>query len=276
MKTAANEKYNTAPPWLKGRIFYSTVVGSHAYGVDNADSDLDFFEVCVPPRHYLFPHLNGYIEGFGRQKQNFKVYSQQGLVTEDGRKYDIDVWNIAHFFQGAMDNNPNILEALFVNEYFQIVNSDAAQFMLENKHLFLHKGSYHKFTGFAHSQLAKMIKSVKKERMLTERAAKYAYHAVRLVDELEQILTKGDLVLDSNKKKLREIRNRTTTSYGEANSIIDETEEYILGKIATLQDVYVRQEDGPVPHRPDENQIREVLLECLNLFESELDSYEGL
>lgn len=58
------------PNFLKSNVHYETMMGSHAYGCEREDSDIDVYGFCVPPKNVIFPHLDGEIIGFGRQKQN--------------------------------------------------------------------------------------------------------------------------------------------------------------------------------------------------------------
>ena len=80
--------------------------------------------------------------------------------------------------------------------------------MRENRRIFLHKGAWHKFKGYAYSQLHKMeIKSPQEGSRRAELVAehgfdsKFAYHTVRLLDEVEQILMGGDIDLQRDKER---------------------------------------------------------------------------
>jgi hypothetical protein len=47
---------------------YLVHMGSDAYGVSSNSSDIDAYGFCIPPKSYIFPHLSGEIEGFGKQE----------------------------------------------------------------------------------------------------------------------------------------------------------------------------------------------------------------
>lgn len=70
------------PSWLAGNVRYETVMGSNCYGVATDDSDWDMVGWCVPPKDLVFPHLAGYIQGFGRQIQKFVCYQQHHVFDQ--------------------------------------------------------------------------------------------------------------------------------------------------------------------------------------------------
>lgn len=246
------------PKWLPGRVHYETLSGSHAYGVANENSDTDVVGFCIPPKEIVFPHMRGEIHGFGRQKKEFKHFDADQFEDADGEVWDLTMFSIVEYFAQCMDNNPNWLETLFTPERCLITNTTVAKHVRNNRKLFLHKGSFHRFRGFTKSQINKMKKRGRNE----SRLLKYGYHAVRLIDEVDQILSEGELVLDNNVEKLRAIR--------EGEWSIDEIENYCDSKEDRLQELYDNSE--VIPNRPDEDAIKVVLLECL---EEAYGSLEG-
>ena len=58
-----------------------------------------------------------HIYGFGKKPNNFDQFQQHHIFTGGGNKmieYDLTIYNIVKFFQLAMENNPNMVDALFV------------------------------------------------------------------------------------------------------------------------------------------------------------------
>lgn len=145
------------PRWLPDNTIYLTVMGSQAYGVGNDTSDHDIYGVCIPPKELVFPHLGGEIPGFGRQIQRFEVWQEHHIQNPDKQvEYDFAVYGIVKFFQLCMDNNPNMLDSLFVPRTAIIHTTPIAEMFRENRKLFLHKGAWHKFKGYAYSALNKL------------------------------------------------------------------------------------------------------------------------
>jgi predicted nucleotidyltransferase len=239
-------------------------MGSQCYGVSTKGSDWDMVGWCVPPKDMVFPHLAGVIPGFGRQIQKFVCY-QQHHVKVPPREYDLNCYNIVHYFHLCMENNPNMVDSLFVPRECIVHSSSISEMVRESRKLFLHKGAWHKFKGYAYSQLHKMsnkkpegkrLKSVQKFGF----DVKFAYHTVRLLGEVEQILEKGDIDLRRNREHLKAIRR------GEVSE--EDIRRWAADKEHHLEKLYAT---SPLRHKPDEPAIKQLLLDCLEQHYGSLD-----
>lgn len=248
------------PPWLPSTTHYLCLMGSVAYGVAGDDSDSDIYGFCIPPKEMVFPHLAGEIAGFGRQIKRFEQWQEHHIDDRDaGKQYDFQIYNIVKYFQLCMENNPNMVDALFVPERCVLHCSAIGNIVRENRKLFLHRGCWHKFRGYAYSQLHKM--SIKTPDEGSKRAGyvekygfdvKFAYHVVRLIYEVEQILTTGDLNIESNSETLKAIRRGEWTE----QRVID----FFQQKESALNKAY---EESTLPYSPDETKIKKLLLQAL-------------
>ena len=145
------------PSFLKNNVFYECMMGSEAYGVSSGESDIDIYGFCIPPKDIIFPHLKGNIIGFGKQPEKFNNFTNHNIKTKDNKKqYDISIYNIVRYFQLCMENTPNIIDSLFVPRRCILYTTQVGELVRENRHIFLHKGGWHKFKGYAFSQLHKM------------------------------------------------------------------------------------------------------------------------
>jgi hypothetical protein len=160
-----------------------------------------------------------------------------------------------------MENNPNMIDSLFVPLNCIIHSTKIGNRVRANRQIFLHKGAYHRFRGYAASQLHKMrTKSPDKgsnRRKIVEKLGwdvKYGYHLVRLLNECEQILQTGDLDLQRDKEYLKAIRR------GEVSQ--EQIYEYFESKEKYLEELY---QNSDLPYKPDEEQIKNLLLECLEM-----------
>jgi len=254
------QKLIRPPSWLPNNIMYETIMGSTAYGVNSGkESDIDCYGFCIPPKEMVFPHLTGEIFGFGRQIQRFEQYQQHHVKSEES-EYDFSIYNIVKYFQLLMDNNPNMVDSLFTPGFCILHMTAVGQMVRDKNKLFLHKGAYHKFQGYAHSQLHKMAsrtpeKGSKRDEYIEKYGydVKYGYHLYRLSDELEQILTIGDIDLQRSREMLKTIR-RGEMPEADLRTWFSEREKY-LEKLYETSKV--------VPHSPDEDKIKTLLLECL-------------
>lgn len=145
------------PKWLPLNVHYEVIMGSVAYAVSNDTSDMDVYGFCIPPKDDIFPHLRGEIPGFGNQHQRFEQYQQHHVMDKETRQeYDFTIYSIVKYFQLCMENNPNMCDSLFVPQRCVLFASRIGQLVRDKREMFLHKGAYHKFRGYAYAQLHKI------------------------------------------------------------------------------------------------------------------------
>lgn len=268
-----DRSFITPPSWLPDNIVFEGVQGSNAYGVAIDTSDFDIIGWCIPPKDMIFPHLAGYINGFGRQKEKFVCYQKHHVydpqaVGGKGRQYDLNIYNIVHYFHLCMECNPNMVASLFLPIECILHTTTIGTMVREKRHIFLHKGAWHRFKGYAYSQLVKM--ETKSPEPGSKRATtveqhgfdvKFAYHLVRLLLEVEQILTTGDLDLRRDAELLKAIRLGAWTA--------QQVKDFFAAKEKSLEAIY---ETSTLPWEPREDEIKQLLLDCL---EEHYGSLEG-
>lgn len=152
-------KKGSYPTWLKKACQYETMMGSTAYGCSSNSSDIDIYGFFIPPKRYLYPHTEGYLLGF----DEIPVFDQwqQHHVKDTAAKteYDFSLFNIVKYFKLCLDNNPNIVDSLFTPGDCILHITPVATLVREKRDLFLSKKAFHKFTGYLHSQIAKLQRS---------------------------------------------------------------------------------------------------------------------
>ncbi len=250
------------PAFVPMNTHYETITGSVAYGVSSDTSDMDVYGFCMPPKNMLFPHLAGEIMGFGRQIQRFEQYQQHHIEDKDalagkGRSYDITIYSIVKYFQLCMENNANMIDSLFTPLDCVLHITKIGNMVREARKMFLHKGSWHKFKGYAYAQLGRMKDKnpIGKRKELVDKFGydvKHGYHVMRLLDEAEQILTEGDIDIRRNREQLKAIRR------GELPE--EDLRRMAAEKEAALEQVYLT---SPLQYKPDESKIKELLLQCI-------------
>ncbi len=265
------EKGKIKPPkWLDDNVIQLVLTGSTAYNASLEDServsDWDIYGICIPPKRIVFPTTAGFVPKFGNQGEVFDQWVQSHIKDEDamggkGREYDFQVYNIVKYFSLAMDNNPNIVDTLFVPQHCILQISSVGEYLRQNRHLFLSKKSFWTFIGYAHAQLKKMDivekESEYRQALIDQYGydTKSGYHVVRLALEGEQILTEGTLELDRNGEFLKAVRRGKFTK--------DELIEWFKDREAQLRKLY--DESTVIPHKADEEKLRTLLLECLEM-----------
>ena len=250
------------PRWLPANVQYETIMGSVAYGVSNDSSDMDIYAWAIPPKEDIFPHLRGEILGFGHQTKRFEQFQEHHIHAPDelaghGRTYDVTVFGIVKFFALAAENNPNVIDSLFTPHTCVLHSTQVGNLVRENRRLFLHRGAWPKFKGYAYSQLHKLaIKEPtgKRAELVAEHGydTKFAYHIVRLLGEAEQILVEGDIDLQRDNERLKAIRR------GEWPE--SRLRQWAADKEADLERAYAA---SKLPPTADEGKLKALLLACL-------------
>ncbi|MFA5024291.1 MAG: nucleotidyltransferase domain-containing protein [Patescibacteria group bacterium] len=121
---------------------FSTIVGSHAYGTNNEDSDTDIRGIAVlDDKSYYFGFL-----------KKFEQYEYPNADTV--------IYDIRKAFSLMADANPNMLDIIFADEKFHQKVDDRFKIVLDNRDKFLSKRARFTYTGYSYSQL-KRIKSAR-------------------------------------------------------------------------------------------------------------------
>lgn len=251
-----NAKLIKPPGFALSNLMFETLTGSHAYGIATAESDFDYVGFCIPPKEMVFP--TGYIEGFSPKPQPFKVFTKTHLMLGD-KECDISIYSIIPYFRLCMECNPNMIDTLFTSQDCITHITQVGQMVREQRHLFLHKGAWHKFKGYAYSQLHKM--STKNPEPGSNREAirqefgfdvKFAYNIVRLLYEAEMILTEEDIDLRRHSEHLKAIRR------GEVSQ--QDIVAWAASKEKDLELVYT---NSKLRYGPDVPRVTDLLLDCL-------------
>ena len=254
------------PSFVIGGIQYETITGSEAYGVSTDNSDKDIFGFCIPPKNYVFPHLDGKIIGFSSNVKTFEQF-QQHHIKCDNKEYDITIYGIVKYFKLLMENNPNIIDSIFTREESCIYKTKIADMVRDNTKLFLSRKLWHSFKGYAYSQLHKL--EIKNPDPTSNRYwmyekygydVKFAYHVVRLINEAEQLLTTGDMDIQRDNEVLKSIRR------GEWK--LEDIRNWFADREIRFQSLY---ENSCLPYCPDEDRILRLLYECLEEYYGNLD-----
>lgn len=253
---------NPDQKWIKSNLQYEVIMGSMAYGVSNDSSDVDIYGWCIPPKGIVFPHTQGHIPNFGPAPQNFESFQLHHVKDPSKHaEYDFTIFSVVKYLGLVAENNPNIIDSLFVPQRCVTQCTAVGSIFRDHRKSFLHKGAWHRFKGYAYSQINKIRIKKPKEEWSTKRKesiekfgwdVKQGYHVVRLLDEVEQILTLGDLDLGRNREQLKAIRRGEWT--------FEQLQEYFESKEKALEDVYL---NSKLPDRANWVILNERLMEVL-------------
>jgi predicted nucleotidyltransferase len=257
--------YVKFPDFVYGSTHYLATVGSKSYGTDNEDSDTDLCGFCIPTKEIVFPHLAGHIHGFDTPKNSFTSFSFKAQHFNNS-KVEGTIYGIIKFFRLCANCNPSMVDCLFVDPDCVRHMTNIGTHVRDNRKLFLCKKVWSTYKGYAFKQFVK-AKNKKPEGSRKESYDKYgydlkfAYNVVRLIYQVEQILLEGDMDLRRNSGQLKSIRNGDWT--------FNEIEEFFKTKQKQLDSVY--NETKAIPDKIQEDSIKKILLECLEMHFGSLD-----
>ena len=173
--------------YLGKNIVLLVVAGSHSYGLDTEDSDLDIRGISMGTSESILG------------MDNFELY--------ESKTTDTVIYSMERFMELAMKGAPNILEILFSSpENILYCDEKVGKMLLDNRDMFLSKRIYYSFKGYAKNALKDAEKKLETD---VKKADKYAMHFVRLHLEVEEMLRTGSFndVLNRNRNMLMWIRN---------------------------------------------------------------------
>ena len=142
---------------LYDHVIYRCVVGSRAYGLDDADSDTDRRGIYLPPAEMQWS-----LYGVPEQLEN--------------RETEECYWELRKFLILALKANPNILECL----YTPLVETATplAQELLQMRSIFLSQLIYQTYNGYVMSQFKKLEQDLRNQGAIKW---KHAMHLIRLL-----------------------------------------------------------------------------------------------
>ena len=256
------------PNWLANNIIYLTYMGSVCYGTNTEESDTDIYGIAIPYKQDIFPHLAGDIQGFGTQKKRFDQWQEHGAIDKDTKKeYDFTVYNIVKYFSLLMNMNPNITDSIWTPDNCVLYCNQIGLLIRDNRKLFLSKKLWHTFRGFAASQKHKILgknpDDSSKRKAIRDKYGwdvKYGMHLCRNLLEAEMLLSEGDMDLQRDKEFLKGIRR------GEMSQ--QEVFDWATAKELQLEKIYA---ESTLPWGPDEDKIKQLLLDCLEVQYGSLD-----
>lgn len=150
-----DENVINPPSFLPTNTMYMVYTGSVAYGASTDYSDVDVSGFCIPPKHIIFPFAKDNIFGFD-SPDIFNSWQQHHVKYKD-KEYDFNIYNIVQYFALCVENNPNMIDTLYVPQNCIMENSAVGDLVRQNRDHFLSKKCFHSFKGYAFAQKKKMF-----------------------------------------------------------------------------------------------------------------------
>ncbi len=222
---------------LYDHVIYRCIVGSRAYGLDDANSDTDRRGIYLPPAQ-----LQWSLYGIPEQLEN-----------KDAQEC---YWELQKFLILALKANPTVLECL----YTPLVETATplAEELLAMRSMFLSQLVYQTYNSYVMSQFKKMEQDI---RTKGEVKWKHVMHLIRLLLSGITVLKKGfvPVRVEEHRQQLLAIR-RGEVSWEEVNALrLSLHQEFDTAFAAT-----------DLPERPDYERANAFLLKARTSMVSEI------
>jgi uncharacterized protein len=142
---------------LYGRVIFRCVIGSQAYGLADADSDVDRRGIYLPTAD-----LHWSLYGVPEQLENHETQEAY--------------WELQKFLVLALKANPNVLECLYTPLVEKV--TPLAEELLAMKSSFLSRMVYQTYNGYVMSQFKKMQADIRNKGQVKW---KHVMHLIRLL-----------------------------------------------------------------------------------------------
>jgi predicted nucleotidyltransferase len=169
--------------FVYSQLILYALSGSRAYGTNTPESDIDYRGICIPPKEYLLG-LHQF-ESRHREKPDEVIYS------------------LKKFVHLALQNNPNVLDTLFVDEDKILFIDEYGYELRSLANDFLSKRVYKTYGGYAKAQLQAMANRGGKGNHIVRTElikrhqydTKHALHLIRLLRMGIEILEVGKVIV---------------------------------------------------------------------------------
>lgn len=136
-----------------GNIAYLTLSGSHGYGTNNENSDIDLRGFLIEDKRYLF---------------GYKAFEQfEDLPT------DTVIYSLKKFIALCTNGNPNTLELLGTDEEDIVLINDAGRYVRKHSDLFFSKRIVESFGNYATAQLRRLSNALCHDQYNEEKQEKH-------------------------------------------------------------------------------------------------------
>ena len=177
---------------LGDNILLLALGGSHAYGLNTPESDLDIRGIAF------------------NSKTDLLGLTHFDQVVEPNT--DTTIYSLNKMFGLLMECNPNIIEILGLRDEDYLYISPEGQELLDNKDIFLSKKAEHTFSGYAYAQLKRLQNATARDSLSEADREQHILHSInKQIGELHQTfdnslgavrLSIGDAVSEGHTKEI--------------------------------------------------------------------------
>ena len=201
-------------------------VGSLLYGTNGPNSDIDIAGIFIENSDYMFSPFKN-IEEISEN-----TISKQENGKNDKNAIDKKYYALQKFIKLAYDNNPNMIEMLYINDENILFDSTEYKSLRRNAHLFINKNIVKKFYAYAISQENRMYQTANKILNYQK-----FYDMIKEHDLSDQLLLHAKKLLNNFNKRL------VYNSLGQPDYYFEIAEGYTLPFSLTIKEAKNRLEE---------------------------------
>ena len=123
-------------PLLKDRLLFLVIGGSHSYGTNNENSDLDIRGIVLE-----------------RETDTLGLTDFEHYIDPNT---DTVIYTLKKFLKLVKECNPNVIEMLFCKKEHYFYMSPLGEMLIKNRNIFLSKRAAYSFGGYANAQLNRL------------------------------------------------------------------------------------------------------------------------
>jgi hypothetical protein len=238
-----------------------SISGSHSYGCQTALSDKDITAIVLPRHEHLYPQNYGFIIGFDNlPKFERKELKGKEKIMIGDQAVEAEWISLIEFFnQAGLKGSPNLIEILFIKRELVTVGTKMGWYLRDNRRLFLSMKTFFSMKGYCNGQMHRIRQrnpETEERKALVEKYGfdtKMGYHVLRLLDQLDQVLTTNDIDLMRNKEEHKAMRAGEWGDFDRFEKEFQKRMDYVeeLSRKCNL------------PPQPQQGALKKLLMEIL-------------
>lgn len=136
---------------------FLTISGSQAYGLATPESDYDYRGIAIAPIESYIGIKEKFEQAVdSKTKHVYKHFPEGLLKTIPGEFPDMQIMELSKFVRLALDNNPSVIETLFIDSKFHTIKNPIIDQLINERDKFLSKKCKSRFAGYAFGQLQRI------------------------------------------------------------------------------------------------------------------------
>lgn len=170
---------------LKDNIMLLTFGGSHSYGTNGLNSDIDIRGITAPTKEDILG-INFMKQEYDKNNRNL-IWGANGFEQYNDAATDTVIYSLDKVLKLLYRCNPNTIEILGCKKEHYARISPAGQLLLDNRKLFLSKIAYSSFSGYARQQLYRLKNALARDTMSLAEKQFYMIDVInRMYNHLER------------------------------------------------------------------------------------------